>query len=76
MVYLVIIGELYGSYSRSSGTSVDVASDGYYAYAFSGTKTSQLLSEWILEKGGLVSESNVASFTFSFEYYTAIRLIA
>lgn len=53
VVYLVIIGELYGSYSRSSGTSVDVASDGYYAYAFSGTKTSQLLSEWILENGGL-----------------------
>lgn len=76
MFYLIIIGELYKSFGRYSGTSVDVASDGYYVYAFSGTKTSQLLSEWILENGGLVSESNFASITISFKYYTAIRLIA
>lgn len=74
--YLIIIGELYKSFGRYSGTSVDVASDGYYVYAFSGTKTSQLLSEWILENGGLVSESNFASITISFKYYTAIRIIA
>ncbi|PFX16423.1 uncharacterized protein LOC111342232 [Stylophora pistillata] len=49
---LVIIVGLYGSYSRYLGTPVDVALDGYYVCAFSGTKTSQLLAEWILENGG------------------------
>ena len=73
MVSLVIIGELYGSYGLYFGTPVDVAaSDGFYVCAFSGTKTSQLLAEWILEKGGMVSESNITIITTSFRYYAAI----
>lgn len=47
VAYLVIIGELYSLHS------VDVAvSEGYYVCALSGTKTSQLLAEWISENGG------------------------
>lgn len=73
MVCLVIIGELYGSYGLYFGTPVDVAaSDGYYVCAFSGTRTSQLLAEWILENGGMVSEPNISIITTSFRYYAAI----
>lgn len=47
VAYLVIIGELYSLHS------VDVAvSEGYYVCALSGTRTSQLLAEWISENGG------------------------
>lgn len=67
VAYLVIIGELYSLHS------VDVAvSEGYYVCALSGTKTSQLLAEWISENGGTVSESNVAITTFSIGYNAAI----
>ena len=73
MVSLVIIGELYGSYGLYFGTPVDVAaSDGFYVCAFSGTKTSQLLAEWIFEKSRMVSESNITIITTSFRYYAAI----
>ncbi|PFX27842.1 hypothetical protein AWC38_SpisGene7405 [Stylophora pistillata] len=51
VAYLVIIGELYSLHS------VDVAvSEGYYVCALSGTKTSQLLAEWISENGGTVAD--------------------
>lgn len=60
MVYFVIIGELYGVYGFYFGILVDVVVlDGFYVCVFSGMKISQLLVEWILENGGMVSELNI-----------------
>lgn len=49
---LVITGVLYASFGQ-------VAASGYYVCAFSDTRTSELLTRWILKNGGLVSKSNI-----------------
>ena len=51
---LVIIGELYASFSASS-----VATDGYYMSLFSEAKISEVLAAWMVKHGGLVSKLNV-----------------
>ena len=51
---LVIIGELYASFSASSG-GLDVATDGYYMSLFSEAKISEVLAAWMVKDGGLVS---------------------
>ena len=55
---LVIIGELYATFSASSG-GVDVATDGYYMSSFSETEISEVLAAWLIKHGGLVSKLNV-----------------
>ena len=48
---LVIVGELYASFSP-----VDVTGQGYYVCLLSETKASKFLTVWMLENGGLVSK--------------------
>ena len=55
---LVIIGELYASFSASS-EGFDVATDGYYMSLFSEAKISEVLAAWMVKHGGLVSKLNV-----------------
>ena len=53
--YLVLIGEFYASFSRPYTQLPDVA-DGHFTSLFSDTKTCELLTEWMLKNGGLVSD--------------------
>ena len=55
--YLVLIGEFYASFSRPYTQLPDVA-DGHFTSLFSDTKTCELLTEWMLKNGGLVSDWN------------------
>lgn len=54
--YLVFIGEFYASFSWPRNQLPDVVADGYFTSLFSDTKTCELLTEWMLENGGLVSD--------------------
>lgn len=59
---LVIIGELYASSFRSQNSEdVYVTEEDYFVYSFSHSETCGLLSEWILQNGGLVSKLTVLS---------------
>lgn len=53
--YLVFIGEFYASFSRPYTQLPDVA-DGHFTSLFSDTKICELLTEWMLKNGGLVSD--------------------
>ena len=55
--YLVLIGEFYASFSRPYTQLPDVA-DGHFTSLFSDTKICELLTEWMLKNGGLVSDWN------------------
>ena len=56
--YLVFIGEFYASFSWPRNQLPDVVADGHFTSLFSDTKTCELLTEWMLENGGLVSDWN------------------
>lgn len=53
--YLVLIGEFYASFSRPYTQLPDVV-DGHFTSLFSDTKICELLTEWMLKNGGLVSD--------------------
>ena len=54
--YLVSIGEFYASFSWPRNQLPDVVVDGHFTSLFSDTKTCELLTEWMLKNGGLVSD--------------------
>ena len=56
--YLVSIGEFYASFSWPRNQLPDVVADGHFTSLFSDTKTCELLTEWMLKNGGLVSDWN------------------